>query len=110
MSDHNPYLDHIAAYGSCANACEHCLALCLTREDVQRYRRCVQLCRDCADLCRLTVTLMLRNSEYVVAASQLCRVACLACAEEAALHAALHCQECARSCQVCAEDCGLHCT
>ncbi len=97
------YLDHVTAYTSCANACEHCASMCLCDKAVQ-YSRCIELCRDCADLCRLTATLMLRDSDYAVVASQLCRVACLACAEECTLQDALHCQECARTCQICAEE------
>ena len=103
MSEAYNYLDHITAYSSCANACEHCASVCLSEGNAEHYR-CVELCRDCADLCLLTATLMLRNSPYVAVASQLCRIACLACAEECVQHVSAHCQECARTCQVCAEE------
>ncbi|RIA35965.1 uncharacterized protein DUF326 [Ectopseudomonas oleovorans] len=103
MRDQYSYLERITAYNSYANSCEYCSATCLANKNAER-SRCIELCRDCAELCRLTVTLMLRHSDYAVVASQLCRVACLACAEECALYADLHCQECARTCQVCAAE------
>lgn len=30
MSEAYNYLDHITAYSSCANACEHCASACLS--------------------------------------------------------------------------------
>lgn len=97
------YLDDISIYSRCADACEHCAAACLVEKDAARFR-CIELCRDCADLCRQTVTFMLRDSDYVNICMQLCRIACLACAEECATHNSEHCQACARSCRVCAEE------
>ncbi|TRO40980.1 four-helix bundle copper-binding protein [Pseudomonas sp. ALS1131] len=103
MTDQYNYLDQITAYSSCANACEQCASACLREKDAGHYR-CIELCRDCADLCRLTATLMLRDSPYVAVASQLCRIACLACAEECIQHTSQHCHECAHACQQCADD------
>lgn len=97
------FAQEIAAYNSCADACEHCAAACLAERNVVR-SRCIELCRDCADLCRMSAMLILRNSDYAVIFAQLCRVACLACAEECASHDSDPCQRCARTCQVCAED------
>lgn len=97
------YANEIAAYNSCADACEHCIADALTEKNAARFRS-IELCRDCADLCRLTATLMLRNSDYAQACAQLCRVACLACAEECLSHDSPACQACARSCQACADE------
>lgn len=102
MHEQHRYSEHVATYNSCADACEHCAAECLMEKNAEHYR-CIQLCLDCADLCRLTATLMLRGSEYATASSHLCRVACLACADECAAHESDHCQQCARACQACAD-------
>ncbi|WP_277374712.1 four-helix bundle copper-binding protein [Pseudomonas sp. AA-38] len=103
MKDAYNHVNEIMTYNSCADACEHCIALCLSEKSAT-YFRCIELCRDCADLCRQTAIFMLRNSDYADVCAQLCRVACLACAEECLSHDATHCQACAQSCQACADE------
>jgi hypothetical protein len=101
----------IEACYECAQACTACADACLSEETVDQLRTCIRTDLDCADVCEATGRVLSRHTGYDAnltrAVLEACAVACRACGDECAGHAAMHehCRVCAESCRRCEAAC-----
>jgi hypothetical protein len=95
----------------CAASCTACADASLSEPDVGEMVRVIRLCMDCADECDATRRLVTRQTKpdlrLLRTMLEACATACVACAEECDLHAAMHehCRLCAEECRRCKQAC-----
>ncbi len=89
---------------ACARAAQLCADACLAARNSERYRKCIQYTLDCADVCRMTDELCARrsfpNTDILLAALELCCLACEAAGVETRRHGT-DMEECRRSAERC---------
>lgn len=101
----------ISAALECVAVCSTCADACVSEGDAS-LERCIRLNLDCADVSGTAARALARvgsspANPLVQGIVEICRQACLACADECDRHAARmkHCEIAARVCRQCADAC-----
>lgn len=89
------------------SASTKCLSHCLEKGGKHAEKAHIQLMIECADMCKMSMSLMLSNSQFAFEHCQLCAKVCELCAESCAAHAHGNkvMEDCVNACKKCAESC-----
>ena len=89
------------------SATTKCLSHCLEKGGKHAEKAHVQLMMECAEMCKMSMGLMLSNSQFAFEHCQLCAKVCDQCADSCAAleHGSTVMADCVKACKKCAESC-----
>lgn len=96
------------AFEACIRTTLECIQACLACENCcldGGMKRGARLCHECAEVCALSLSFMIRGSEFAKEVCRLCEATCRACAEECRKYDDELCRACVRACEACAVEC-----
>lgn len=95
-------------FESCIRTTLECLRACLACENCcldGNMKQGSRLCHECAEVCALSLSFMLRGSQFAAEVCALCVKTCRACAAECKKFDDEMCRACVRACEACAAEC-----
>lgn len=95
----------IDACFECAAACEQCAMICLKKNEISPFVRCIQTSLSCASICTTTARVVFLDPDQASKVCEVCAELCETCAAECERIDHHHCSNTAQLARDCAEAC-----